>query len=74
MRAGAEGVVVNQALLLLSLLVIPGLIGLPLLMEWLERTFTHRQVADEIARLIAEDEEADRIEDRIAQAAQPLFH
>jgi hypothetical protein len=65
---------VNQALLLLSLLVVPGLIALPLLMEWLERTFTQRQVADDIARLIAEDDEADRIEARIATAAQPLFH
>jgi hypothetical protein len=61
-------------LLLLSLLVIPGLIGLPLLMEWLERTFTHRQVADDIARLLAEDDEVDRIEARIATVAQPLFH
>jgi hypothetical protein len=43
-------------------------------MEWLERTFTQRQVADDIARLIAEDDEADRIEARIATAAQPLFH
>jgi hypothetical protein len=67
-------VLVNEALLLLSLLVIPGLIGLPLLMEWLVRTFTHRQVADDIARLLAEDDEADRIEADIARVAQPLFH
>ena len=65
---------VNEALLLLSLLLVPGLIALPLLMEWLERTFTQRQVADDIARLIAEDDEADRLEARIASAAQPLFH
>jgi len=65
---------VNEALLLLSLLVIPGLIGLPLLMEWLERTFAQRQVADDIARLLAEDDEADRIEVRVASAAEPLFH
>lgn len=64
---------VSQALLLLSLLVIPGLIGLPLLMEWLERTFAQRLVADDIARLLVEEEEFDQLEARIARAAQPLF-
>jgi hypothetical protein len=63
----------NEAVLLLALLVIPGLIVLALLMEWLERTFAQRQVADTVARLINEEDSIDALEARIARAVQPLF-
>lgn len=60
-------------LLLLSLLVVPGLILLALLMERLELLFAHREVADEISRLIELEAEADELEQRVATAAQRLF-
>jgi hypothetical protein len=63
----------NEAVLLLGLLIIPGLIVLALLMEWLERTFAQRQVADAIARALLEVDEADDLEARVARAAEPLF-
>ena len=64
----------NPLLLLASLLVIPGLVLLPLLMEWLETTFAQRGVSDDIARLLLEEEEIDRLEASIAEVAEPLFH
>jgi hypothetical protein len=64
---------VNDLLLLSSLLVVPGLLALLVLMDWLERTFAHRQVADEIAQLLEGDIDVERLEAGIAQLAQPLF-
>jgi hypothetical protein len=64
---------VNPLLELAALLVIPGLIVLALLMEWLERTFAQRVVADDIARLLADEMEIERLEASIALAAEPLF-
>ena len=63
----------NPLLLLASLLVIPGLVLLPLLMEWLETTFAQRVVSDDIARLLQDEEEIERLEASIAEAAQSLF-
>lgn len=58
---------------LLGLLVVPGLLGLMLLMEWLEHTFAARFVADDIARLLTSEAEIDDLEARIATTVQPLF-
>lgn len=63
----------NPLLELVALLVIPVLIVLPLLMEWLERTFAQRAVADDIARLLLDEMDVDRLEASIALAAEPLF-
>lgn len=63
----------SPLLLLSSLLVIPGLIGLALLMEWLETRFAQRQVADDIARLLEHEEDLDAIEGLVATTAEPLF-
>ena len=63
----------NPLLLLASLLVVPGLVLLPLLMEWLETTFAQRVVSDDIARLLADEEEVDRLEASIAELAEPLL-
>ena len=63
----------NPLLLLASLLVIPGLVLLPLLMEWLETTFAQRVVSDDIARLLLDEDDMDRLEASIAEVAQPLF-
>jgi hypothetical protein len=40
---------VSSLWLFASLLIVPGLIGFPLLMSWLEIHFTHRLVAHEVA-------------------------
>jgi len=64
----------NPLLLLSSLLVVPGLIGLALLMEWLESAYAQRHVADDLARLILEEDEVDRLEQLVATTAEPLFH
>lgn len=58
---------------LIGLLVVPGLLGLMLLMEWLEHTFAARIVADDIARLLTTEAEIDDLEARIASTAQPIF-
>jgi ABC-type uncharacterized transport system permease subunit len=65
----------SPLLLLSSLLVVPGLIGLALLMEWLETTFAQRHVADDLARLLAQDAgtDIDALEALVATAAEPLF-
>ena len=58
---------------LFSLLVVPGLLGLMLLMELLERTFAGRMVADELALLMGTTDSPEDLEERVARAAQPLF-
>jgi hypothetical protein len=56
-----------------ALFVVPGLLGLMLLMEWLEHTFARRFVADDIARLLHSEAEIEDLEARVASTAQPLF-
>jgi hypothetical protein len=63
----------SPLLLLSSLLVVPGLIVLALLMEWLERTFAQWHVADDIARLMAHEEDVEALEAMVASTAEPLF-
>jgi hypothetical protein len=62
-----------EVIYLLSLLVVPGLLGLMLLMELLERTFAGRMVADELALLLGTTDSPEDLEERFARAAQPLF-
>lgn len=70
---GHRGDVATDLIYLLSLLVVPGLLGLLLLMELLERTFAGRMVADELALLLGTTDSPDDLEERVARAAQPLF-
>jgi hypothetical protein len=63
----------GQYIYLLGLLVVPGLLALMLLMQWLEQHFAYRLVADDIARLLQSESPIDDIEARIAVSAQPLF-
>jgi hypothetical protein len=63
----------GQYIYLLGLLVVPGLLALMLLMQWLEQHFVYRLVADDIARLLRSESPIDDLEARIAVSAQPLF-
>jgi len=63
----------SQYLYLLVLLVIPGLLALMLLMEWLEDHFAQRFVADDIARALLSVSAADEVEAVVAASAQQLF-
>ena len=63
----------GQYLYLLVLLVIPGLLALMLLMEWLEDHFAQRLVADDIARALLSVSAADEVEAVVAASAQQLF-
>src|SRR5437763_11798012 len=63
----------GQYLYLLVLLVIPGLLALLLLMEWLEDHFAQRLVADDIARALLSVSAADEVEAVVAASAQQLF-
>ena len=58
---------------LLSLLIVPGLLGLMLLMETLEHHFAGRMVADELAELLRSQVSPDDLEEGVALAARPLF-
>ena len=60
-------------LYLLVLLVIPGLLALLMLMEWLEDHFAQRLVADDIARVLLSVSAADEVEAAVAASAQQLF-
>jgi hypothetical protein len=48
-----------------SFLIIPGLFGLTLLMNWLEVLFTHQQVADEVAMAWQSIESVDDLERKV---------
>jgi hypothetical protein len=50
---------------LLVLLLIPGLFGLALLMNWLEVYFTYRSVADEVVVAWQSTDSADDLERRV---------
>jgi hypothetical protein len=71
--AGNRRDVPHGSLYLLSLLVVPGLLGLMVLMEVLERVFAGRMVADELAVLMGSGVSPEDLEERVAVAAQPLF-
>ena len=62
-----------HVLLALSLLAIPGLMGLCLLMEWLEQTFAGRYAGDDIRRVLDEELPPEHVEALVAQAAQVLL-
>jgi hypothetical protein len=51
---------------LASLLVVPGLFGLALLMNWLEIYFTHQRVAEEVVTAWQSTDSADDLERRIS--------
>ncbi|HET7311665.1 MAG TPA: hypothetical protein VFJ17_10110 [Mycobacteriales bacterium] len=63
----------GQYLYLLVLLVVPGLLALLLLMDWLEDHFAARLVGDDIARLLLSTSAADELEEQVAASAQRLF-
>ena len=63
----------GQYLYLVVLLVVPGLLALLLLMEWLEDHFAQRLVADDIARVLLSVSAADEVEAAVAASAQQLF-
>jgi len=60
-------------LLLAALLVTPALLGLIMLMSWLEQRFTQHEVADEIADILAAESDPDRVDAAVARIASPLF-
>ena len=57
---------------LLAMLVVPGLIGLMLLMQWLETHIAHRMIADQIAALLHVDGSIDDLEAQIARTSEPV--
>jgi hypothetical protein len=63
----------ESALWLSTLLVVPVLLALMLLMEWLEQRFAHRMVADEVAVAFTSAASAEELEEMIARSVAPLF-
>jgi hypothetical protein len=63
----------ESALWLSTLLVVPVLLALMLLMEWLEQRFAHRMVADEVAVAFSSAASAEELEEMIARSVAPLF-
>ena len=64
---------VESPIWLSTLLVVPLLLALLLLMEWLEQRFAHRMVADEVAVAFSSASSADELEEMIARSVAPLF-
>jgi len=56
-----------------AVLVVPVLLALMLLMEWLEKRFARRMVADQVAVAFTSAESADELEELIARSVAPLF-
>lgn len=56
-----------------TVLVVPVLLALMLLMEWLEKRFARRMVADQIAVAFTSAESPDELEVMIARSVEPLF-
>ena len=56
-----------------TLLLVPALLALMLLMEWLEQRFAHRMVADEVAVAVTSAASPDELEEMIARSVAPLF-
>jgi hypothetical protein len=63
----------ESAVWLSTLLVVPMLLALMLLMEWLEQRFAHRMVADQIAVAFTSAASAEELEEMIARSVAPLF-
>jgi hypothetical protein len=59
----------SEAIFLLALLFVPGLLALLLLMEWLEHVLTRNMVVDEILLVLTQSSAPDEVE---AAAAQRL--
>lgn len=59
---------------LTSALVVPALLALMLLMEWLENRFAQRMVADQVAVAFSSASSADELEEMIARSVAPLFN
>ena len=57
-----------------SVLVVPLLLALMLLMEWLENRFAERMVADQVAVAFSSARSADELEELIARSVAPLFN
>ena len=57
-----------------AVLVVPVLLALMLLMEWLEKRFARRMVADQVAVAFDSAESPDELEELIARSVQPLFN
>ena len=58
---------------LLFLLLVPGLFGLVLLMNWLEVYFTYQLVADDVAVAWRSTDEADDLERRVSQIVEQVM-
>lgn len=56
-----------------TILVVPVLLALMLLMEWLEKRFARRMVADRVAVAFSSAESPDELEVMIARSVEPLF-
>lgn len=64
----------EQVVWVVTVLVIPLLLALMLLMEWLEKRFAQRIVADEIAAAFTTAESPDELERLVARSVAPLFN
>lgn len=56
-----------------AVLVVPALLALMLLMEWLEKRFARRMVADQVAVAFDAAQSPDELEEMIARSVEPLF-
>ena len=63
----------GSAVWLTALLVVPMLLALMLLMEWLEQRFAHRMVADQVAVAFTAATSEEELEEMIARSVAPLF-
>ena len=59
---------------LATVLVVPVLLVLMLLMEWLEKRFAQRMVADQIAVAFSSAVSPDELEMLVARSVEPLFN
>jgi hypothetical protein len=57
-----------------ALLVVPALLALLVLMEWLEKTFARRMVADQVAFAFSSADSPDELEALVARSVEPLFN
>jgi len=74
LRAGTIVFVYTESFIwMTTLLLVPALLALMLLMEWLEQRFAHRMVADEVAVAVTSAASADELEEMIARSVAPLF-
>jgi hypothetical protein len=58
---------------LVSLLFVPVLVGLALLMDWLEVVFTHRLVADEVAVAWRSSMSIDELEQAVSRSIDKVM-